>query len=110
MKVIRDVLHNEGWHLGDAGMPIQVGVKSAATPFGKRHLHKTMAEYFLLLAGELDLWVGGRVLELKKSDLAVVEPGEAHQVLRASSDALLLLLMPPPVENDKVELCMDCKG
>ena len=102
--MIRGVLHKEGWHLAEAGSPIQVGVKSAVTPFGGKHLHKTMAEYFLLLAGDLRLWVNGETLEVKKGDLVLVEPGEAHQVLQASPDALLLLLMPPPVEGDKVEL------
>jgi quercetin dioxygenase-like cupin family protein len=63
-----------------------------------------MAEYFLLLAGELRLGVGGETLDLVKGDLVVVEPGEAHEVLFSSPDALLLLLMPPPVPNDKVEL------
>jgi len=104
MKMIRDVLHKEGWHLAEAGKPIQVGVRSGATPFGGKHLHKAMAEYFLLLAGDLRLCVSGEVLEVRKGDLVVVEPGEAHEVLHASPDALLLLLMPPPVEGDKVEL------
>ncbi len=104
MKVIRQLLNHEGWRLGEAGMPIQVGVKSGATPFGKKHLHKTMAEYFLLLAGELRLGVDGEILDLVKGDLIVVEPGEAHEVLFASPDALLFLLMPPPVPGDKVEL------
>jgi len=104
MNVIRQLLDREGWRLTEAGMPIQVGVKSTATPFGKKHLHKTMAEYFLLLAGELRLGVGGEILDLAKGDLVVVEPGEAHEVLFASPDTLLLLLMPPPVPNDKVEL------
>jgi len=79
-------------------------VKSGATPFGRGHLHRTMAEYFLLLRGELQLRVADRELAMKQGDLVVVEPGEAHAVIHASRDSLLLLLMPPPVENDKIEL------
>lgn len=104
MKVIRQLLGREGWRLGEAGMPIQVGVKFGSSPFGKKHLHKNMAEYFLLLAGDLRLGVNGKVLEVEAGDLVVIEPGEAHEVLAASADARLLLLMPPPVANDKVEL------
>jgi quercetin dioxygenase-like cupin family protein len=63
-----------------------------------------MAEYFYLLEGKLRLRVDGRELEMNKGDLVVVEPGEAHQVVRASPDSLLLLLMPPDVPNDKEEL------
>jgi len=104
MRIIPGVLQKDGWYLAEAGMPIQVGVKSGSTPFGKKHLHKTMAEYFLLLAGELRLSVGAATLELAIGDLVVVEPGEAHEVLHASPDAMLLMLMPPPVANDKAEL------
>lgn len=103
MKMIRRLLAKEGWHLGEAGLPIQVGVKFGASPFGKKHLHRTMAEYFLLLAGDLSLDVNGEVLEIAPGDLVAVEPGETHTVLHASPDALLLLLMPPPVADDKVE-------
>ena len=104
MKIITRLLQKEGWHLAEAGMPIQVGVKSGSTPFGKKHLHKTMAEYFLLVAGSMKLSVAGQTLELEKGDLLVVEPGEKHEVLNCSPDALLLLLMPPAVAGDKVEL------
>lgn len=104
MKIVGDILGKEGWHLGETGLPIQVGVKSGATPFSAKHLHKTMAEYFILLAGSLRLRVDDKSVELKKGDLLAVEPGETHEVLRASPDALLLLLMPPPVAGDKVEL------
>lgn len=104
MKLIRRLLENEGWHLAAGGLPIQLGVKFGASPFGKKHLHRTMAEYFLLLAGEVRLQINEEPLDLVKGDLVVVEPGEGHEVLHASPDALLLLLMPAPVADDKVEL------
>jgi quercetin dioxygenase-like cupin family protein len=103
MRIIKKLLEKEGWHLAEAGLPIQVGVRTGTSPFGKSHLHKTMPEYFLLLEGEVRLQVMGEILEIKKGDLVLVEPGEAHEVLQASVDALLLLLMPPPVAGDKVE-------
>jgi quercetin dioxygenase-like cupin family protein len=40
---------------------------------------------------------------MEQGDLILVEPGEAHQVVHASPDARLLLFMPAPIENDKVE-------
>lgn len=104
MKIIPGMLQNEGWYLAEAGLPIQVGVKSGATPFSHGHLHRTMTEYFLLLRGSLRIRVDDREFDMKEGDLIVVEPGEAHAVIQASRDLLLLLLMPPPVENDKVEL------
>ena len=104
MRIIPGVLQKDGWHLAETGLPIQVGVKSGATQFSLGHKHRTMAEYFLLLRGSLRLRVDDREFEMKQGDLIVVEPGEAHSVIHASRDSLLLLLMPPPVENDKVEL------
>ncbi|MBN2345467.1 MAG: cupin domain-containing protein [Candidatus Aminicenantes bacterium] len=104
MRIIARVLEQEGWHLAEAGLPIQLGVRSGAALSARKHLHKTLAEYFLLLAGELKLQVNEATLEMKKGDLVVVEPGETHRVLSATPDTRLLLLMPPPVENDKEEL------
>jgi quercetin dioxygenase-like cupin family protein len=103
MKLLRHLLQKEGWHLAETGLPIQVGVKFGASPFGKKHRHLTMAEYFLLVAGSMKLSVAGQTLAMEKGDLLVVEPGEEHEVLRCSPDALLLLLMPPPIAGDKVE-------
>jgi quercetin dioxygenase-like cupin family protein len=104
MRILRQLLKKEGWHFAETALPVQVGVKSADTPFGGKHLHKTMAEYFLLLEGNLRLQVNDEILEMKQGDLILVEPGEAHQVLHGSPDARLLLLMPAAVANDKVEL------
>ncbi|HUU06754.1 MAG TPA: cupin domain-containing protein [Patescibacteria group bacterium] len=104
MRMLRQLLQKEGWYLSETGLPIQVGVKFATSPFGKKHLHQTMAEYFLIIAGTMKLSVAGQVLEMEKGDLLLVEPGETHEVLSCSADALLLLLMPPPLAGDKVEL------
>lgn len=104
MRMLRQLLQKEGWHLNEPGLPIQVGVKFGSSPFGKKHLHRNMAEYFLLVAGSMKISVAGQILEMEKGDLLMVEPGETHEVLDCSADALLLLLMPPPVTADKVEL------
>lgn len=104
MRMLRKLLQNEGWHLAEDGLPIQVGVKFGTSPFGKKHLHQTMAEYFLLIAGTMKISAAGQILEMSNGDLLLVEPGETHEVLNCSPDALLLLLMPPPLAGDKVEL------
>ncbi len=104
MRLLRQLLQKEGWRLAETGLPIQVGVKFGISPFGKGHLHRTMAEYFLLVAGTMKISVAGQTLEMEKGDMLVVEPGEKHEVLECSPDALLFLMMPPPVEGDKVEL------
>lgn len=103
MRMLRQLLQKEGWHLAESGLPIQVGVKFGTSPFGKEHLHLAMFEYFLLVAGSMKLFAAGQTLEMETGDLLVVEPGEKHEVLECSPDALLLLMMPPPVAGDKVE-------
>ena len=103
MKIITQLTEREGWHLRQ-GFPVQVGVKRGDSPFSAGHRHRTMTEYFLLLRGELRLRVEALEFEVKPGDLVVVEPGEGHAVTYASPDALLLLLMPPPVPGDKLEL------
>lgn len=103
MKAIAGLPAKEGWHLREGGFPIQLGIKSGATPFSGPHLHRTMAEYFYLLEGELRLRVGNEEIAMAKGDLVVVEPGETHEVLHATSDARILLLMPPEVPGDKEE-------
>lgn len=104
MRMMRQLLQKESWHLSETGLPIQVGVKFGTSPFGKKHLHQTMAEYFLMIAGTMKLSVAGQILEMSNGDLLLVEPGETHEVLTCSPEALLLLLMPPPLAGDKVEL------
>jgi quercetin dioxygenase-like cupin family protein len=104
MRILRRLLQKEGWHLAEGGLPIQVGVKFGTSPFGRKHLHLTMAEYFLLAAGNMKIAVSGQTMAMEQGDLLVVEPGEEHEVLSCSPDALLLLLLPPPLAGDKVEL------
>src|SRR5207253_72881 len=42
------------------------------------HFHKTAAEFFCVLAGDLQLLVGDRVVTLPAGDIATVPPGTAH--------------------------------
>ncbi len=66
------------------------------------HFHRTMHEYYYIIRGWLKILVDGKMVELEKDQLLVVEPGERHSINEASRDLLLMLLMPPPVPNDKV--------
>lgn len=90
------------WIFKDGSQPFQVRVMKADEIRRLAHIHKTMHEYFYIIQGMLKLSVDGKVIEMNADDLVVVEPGERHVVTWASKDLLLLLIMPPPVANDKV--------
>ncbi len=90
------------WLFPDGSQPIQVRIMTSDEIHSVEHLHKTMVEYFYLLEGHMKISVEGKVMDLAKDDLIVVMPGERHQIVEPSPDLVLMLLMPPPVPDDKV--------
>lgn len=90
------------WVLNDRKHPIQIRILTCDQIHSQDHLHKTMHEYFYILEGSLVISLNGETIEMKKDDLLVVDPGERHFVKEKSKDIRLLLMMPPPVENDKI--------
>ena len=92
------------WLLDDGVHPIQLRVVESQDISDVVHYHKTMYEYFLVLQGEMEIKVRDRIVDLSAGGLIVVEPGESHVILSCSSDAKILLLMPPPVQDDKVSI------
>lgn len=104
MKIIRNISKPGKWVFNDGSDPIQLRIMRSEEIHLIKHLHKTMYEYFYVLDGIMKISVNETIFYLKKDDIIYVEPKEVHQVVEKSSDLKLLLIMPPPVENDKVEL------
>ncbi len=104
MKVLEKLSRAGKWVYGDGSVPIQLRIVKAAEIQAVNHLHKTMHEYFYVLEGSMGIDIDGEVHTFAKDDLFIVEPGEGHCVVEMSPDLVLLLLMPPPVEGDKVVL------
>ncbi|MCP4214844.1 MAG: cupin domain-containing protein [bacterium] len=104
MKIIHNPANMKKWVLDDGDAPIQLRVVTADEINPVNHLHKTMHEYFYLLKGSMDIDINGTIHHFKKDDLLLVEPGESHCLVDFSSDLKLLLMMPPPIAGDKVEL------
>ena len=101
-KIKRKIGREKQWIFNDGSLPIQMRIMSSDEIQSVKHLHKTMHEYFYLLRGNMKISVDNNVIEMKKDDLIVIEPGESHHIIEKSSDLLLMLLMPPPVPGDKV--------
>lgn len=104
MELKKNISLEKQWIFNDGSMPIQLRVIAAEDIRREEHLHKTMHEYFYVLRGDMKISIGGEVIEMNKDDLVIVEPGEPHYIVENSPDLQLLLLMPPPVPDDKVIL------
>jgi mannose-6-phosphate isomerase-like protein (cupin superfamily) len=102
MKIKKNISPVKQWIFNDGSQPIQLRIMSSGEIHSIEHLHKTMHEYFYLLEGHMKISIDGNIVELGKDDLVVVEPGERHHIIEKSPDLMLMLLMPPPVPNDKV--------
>ena len=102
MKVKKKIGAKKKWIFNDGSQPVQLRIMTSNEIQSVQHLHKTMYEYFYLLEGHMKISVEGVVRELTRDDLIVVEPGERHHIIEQSPDLRLMLLMPPPVPDDKV--------
>lgn len=102
MKVKRNLSLEKHWIFNDGSVPIQLRVIAAEEIQPLEHLHKTMHEYFYVLRGNMKISIENETIEMNKDDLVIVEPGERHAIIEKSPDLSLLLLMPPPVDNDKI--------
>jgi len=102
MKLEKNVPQRKQWIFNDGSQPFQMRIMTAEEIQSVEHIHKTMVEYFYLIDGQMLISVEGNSYPMERGDLVVVEPGERHHIVRHSDDIQLLLLMPPPVPNDKV--------
>jgi len=104
MVVKENIDLEKKWLCDDGQNPIQLRVIVPGDISKVEHYHKSMHEYFLVMQGEMEIKVAERVVKLGPGGLVVVEPGETHVILSTSIDAKILLLMPPPVPGDKVNV------
>lgn len=44
------------------------------------HYHEDMQEVFVMLNGQVEMSIGGKVFELAGGDAVIVDPGEVHQM------------------------------
>lgn len=70
----------------------------------KKHYHQHMEENFLLVEGELDIYVNDKLYKCKKGELMHVEPNETHYLVNSSDKrAKAVFALAPFTENDKIE-------
>jgi mannose-6-phosphate isomerase-like protein (cupin superfamily) len=95
----------EGWRLVDRR---DLSVIEERMPPGsreRRHRHALARQCYVVLAGTLQLDVGGRVVALEPHDAVELEPGVAHTVVNGgAADAMFLVVSAPSTRGDREEL------
>ena len=102
MRIERKIGELKRWIFNEGDLPVQFRVMRTDEIKPVEHLHRTMYECFYILQGKIKIMVEDQEHQLATNDLLYVAPGERHKVLEMSEDLELLLVMPPPEENDKV--------
>lgn len=72
----------------------------------KKHYHIHMEEDFLVLEGEIDIYVDDKKISCKSGDFVHVEPHEAHYLVNNSDKPAKAVFIPGPFmkDRDKVEV------
>lgn len=94
----------DGWHL--VRTP-ELSVIRERMPPGTsevRHHHARARQFFFVLAGRLEIEVGGEVVPLSARQGLEIAPGVAHQVSNHASEAAeFLVVSQPPSHGDRIE-------
>jgi quercetin dioxygenase-like cupin family protein len=62
------------------------------------HYHKIMEESFLIIEGELDFHINGKLVKCSKGDLITAEPGDAHYIINSSDKISKAVFMLAPFQ------------
>lgn len=90
------------WLIGDAESPLDLGhFRGGQDTY---HYHVAVFEYYVVLAGWLEIKVEGKHYRLESGDVLMIAPNEAHAVVETSPDLHCLVLKTPHLPTDKVEV------
>lgn len=94
----------DGWHLvRTPGLSvIQERMPPGASEV--RHRHERARQFFLVLAGALEIEIAGEVARLGPQQGVEIAPGVAHQVRnRSGAPVEFVVVSQPPSHGDRVE-------
>ena len=91
----------KGWYLGpwNAELPIAIGFANAGVD--EPHLHRRMAEVYLIARGQVEMRVEQQTIVLEPDDIVVIAPGEAHTFLSSSPDHFHFVLQVPGLQGEE---------
>lgn len=94
--------NQDGWFCGHwNGSPVQIK-HSYKRPLKKEKPHShEFAEYYLVLDGTLTLKLNSKKVEVKKSELLMVEAGEKHSIVNKSPNLDYIIIKEKSFPHDK---------
>ena len=96
----------KGWYVGTWNDTFPFPVGYADIGVDEPHLHRTIAEVYLIARGTSELRIERETVALQAGDMIIVEPGEAHTFLSNSTDYFHFVfhypgLAPEELKQDK---------
>lgn len=90
----------KGWYAGPWDSNLTVSVGGSRIGKDEPHFHRLMTEIYLIASGTATMRVEERTVLLEPGDVLIVEPGEAHTWLSASSDHFHFCIQTPGLVGD----------
>lgn len=90
----------KGWYLGpwDSGLEVSVGFANEGVD--EPHLHRQMAEVYMIAHGTVEMRVESTTVVLGEKDVIVIEPGEAHTFLSSSPGHFHFVIQTPGLQGE----------
>lgn len=89
----------KGWYLGPWDSDLGVSVGYANQGVDEPHLHRQMAEVYMIAHGKAEMRVESTTVVLAEKDIIVIEPGEAHTFLSSSPDHFHFVIQTPGLQG-----------
>jgi mannose-6-phosphate isomerase-like protein (cupin superfamily) len=118
-----NLAQEKGWYIGpwDSDLPVSIGyagkelmrmadgssptlLDRAPTGVDEPHVHTRLTEIYLIGRGSAHIRIERRTFTLSTGDMMIVEPGEAHTFLSASSDYLHFVIHTPGLSGEEARL------
>ena len=98
-KTDRDI--TKGWYWGPWNSNLDISVGFANQGVDEPHVHKRMAEIYLIACGTAEMRVENETVDLSEGQVILVEPGEAHTFLSCSPDHFHFVLQVPGLQGEE---------
>lgn len=83
------------------GSPVEIGDgKHVSIPEGEVLHHHPYYEYYVVLEGQAELEVDGKVVKMEAGQVIMVEPGENHKVISISPEGARWIIVKERSEPD----------
>ena len=93
----------KGWSIGPWNSSVSIAVGFANKSIDEPHYHETITEIYLVARGEVEVRVEQETVHLSQNDVLVIEPGEAHTFVAASSDYFHFVVHTPGLPDGQAQ-------